>query len=130
MRNLLNLPKISLKRFYMYRLFTPGLLLLLFFIKPAFGQPCNGAAWQCLGTQTSTATPLPTGGQYSGGTVVTFCYTMVDYSQCNSNWFHTLDIDLGPGWDVSTFMPISWPASCDGLGIWGYYNSVTGLTEK
>src|SRR4030095_14069186 len=91
---------------------------------------CNGAAWQCNGNQSYTATPAATGGQYAGGTVVTFCYTMEDYNQCNSNWLHTIQIDLDPGWDASSLTPVSSPVSCDGQGNWGFYSSVTSVNTN
>src|SRR5678809_848027 len=104
-----------------------GILLLCLFIlsvQHCYSQ-CNGSAGQCVGNQSSTSSPAPTGGQYAGGTVVTFCYTMQNYEQCSTNWIHTFDINLGPGWDASTLMPISSPSTCDGMGQWGFYNTVT-----
>jgi gliding motility-associated-like protein len=50
---------------------------------------------------------------------------MQNYEQCSTNWIHTFDINLGPGWDASTLMPISSPSTCDGMGQWGFYNTVT-----
>ena len=91
-----------------------GILLLCLFIlsvQHCYSQ-CNGSPGQCVGNQSSTSSPAPTGGQYAGGTVVTFCYTMQNYEQCSTNWIHTFDINLGPGWDASTIMPISSPSSC------------------
>ncbi|HUM48099.1 MAG TPA: SprB repeat-containing protein, partial [Chitinophagales bacterium] len=52
---------------------------------------------------------------------------MQNYNQCLSNWFHTVDFNFGPGWDLSTFTPISIPMSCDGMGNWGYYTNVTSV---
>ncbi len=100
---------------------------LLVFAKLLWAQ-CNGLPTQCIGSQSFTVTPAAINGHYSNGTVVTFCYTMTDYSQCNSNWFHTLDIDLGPGWDASTITPLSTPNSCDGQGYWDFYTSSTSVT--
>lgn len=100
------------------------LLILLAVADDAHAQ-CSGSPAQCLGVQSSTATPAAVNGQYNSGTVVTFCYSMTNYNQCSSNWFHTLDIDLGPGWDASTLTAVTIPNSCDGNGNWDLYNSVT-----
>lgn len=102
------------------------LFVMLFAAKISLGQ-CNGSPAQCLGSQSYTVTPAAVNGQYTGGTVVTFCYSMTNYNQCNSNWFHTLDIDLGPGWDASSIAAVTIPNSCDGQGDWGFYNSVTSV---
>ena len=87
---------------------------------------CDGSPGQCLGTQSFTVNPLPSNGHYPAGTVVFFCYSLTNYNQCNSNWLHTIDIDLGPGWDSLTLTPLSLPASCDSQGVWGLYPPDTG----
>ena len=109
-----------------------GIFLLSFFIflysLPAGFSQCNGLPTDCVGTQSYTVDPAPVNGFYNAGTVVTFCYTIQDYNQCNSNWFHTLDLNFGPGWDLTTITPISLPAGCDGMGNWNFYNSVTSTS--
>ncbi|MFI5135339.1 MAG: PKD domain-containing protein, partial [Chitinophagales bacterium] len=105
--------------------------MLLIFSKNVFSQ-CDGSSIQCLGTQSYTVDPAPVDGHYNSGTVVTFCYTMTNYNQCNSNWFHDLNLSFGPGWDTSTLTAISVPTGCDGQGNWALYSSSTstntGLT--
>ncbi|MGB3074574.1 MAG: hypothetical protein WBB36_04605, partial [Chitinophagales bacterium] len=108
----------------MYRALLLTFFLALIFKHNGFSQ-CNGLPTDCAGTQSYTVDPLPTNGFYNAGTVVTFCYTIQNYNQCNSNWFHTLDFNFGPGWDLTTLTPISMPVSCDGMGNWDFYSSVT-----
>jgi hypothetical protein len=65
---------------------------------------------QCAGTQTYTVDPQPgAGNTYAAGQIVEFCYTMTDYNQLNSNWFHGLTFTFGPGWNTNTFTVISYP---------------------
>lgn len=115
----------------MQRCLIVSIICLVCFAQSVSAQ-CNGGSDQCLGTQSSTVDPLPVNGLYNGGQVVTFCYTMLNFNQCSANWFHTIDLNLGPGWDATTLTPLSLPASCDGMGVWGYYLSSTstntGLT--
>jgi len=103
---------------------TIGILVLLLAAGRLSAQ-CNGSPAQCLGTQSYTANPAPVNGLYNSGTTVTFCYTIQNYNQCNSNWLHTINITLGPGWDASTLTAVSVPNSCDGQGNWGLYSSTT-----
>ena len=107
-------------------------ILLITFICLTFHQrsfsQCNGLPADCLGAQSYTVSPLPVNGFYDASTVVTYCYSIQNYNQCNSNWFHTLDLNFGPGWDLSTLTPISVPNGCDGMGNWDYYNSVTSVS--
>ena len=84
-----------------------------------------GAFAQCAGFESATVSPMPINGTYAPSTTVTFCYTMDGYNQVGSNWIDGFDLTLGPGWDLSTLTPILSPNSCDGLGAWGWYNSVT-----
>ncbi len=102
-------------------------LFCISFLQRSYGQ-CNGLPADCLGAQSYTVNPLPVNGFYDAGTVVTFCYSIQNYNQCNSNWFHTLDLNFGPGWDVSTLTPVSLPNGCDGMGNWDYYSSVTSVS--
>jgi hypothetical protein len=82
---------------------------------------------QCNLSSEITATPLPVNGTYAVGTEVTFCYTVYEYSQINSNWFHGVQIDfLGAGWDL-TFgtngiaNPTVSPTRCSNSGSWVWY---------
>ena len=70
---------------------------------------------------------MPTAGTYPAGATVTFCYTMVGYTQTSSNWVNGFLIALGPGWNAASLTPISSPVTQGGsAGTWGYYNSCTG----
>lgn len=80
----------------------------------------------CALQSSITASPQPTNGTYTPGTVVTFCYTVIEYDQQNANWFHGMEINFGAGWDASTLTPVSSAATCDGSGgTWGFYNTIT-----
>jgi gliding motility-associated-like protein len=89
---------------------------------------------QCAGTQTYTVDPQPgAGNTYAAGQIVEFCYTMTDYNQLNSNWFHGLTFTFGPGWNTNTFTVISYPqpatpstgSSPDSPNVWGYFPNGT-----
>lgn len=82
----------------------------------------------CLLQDDLTVTPPPTNGTYQPGTTVTFCFTVSNYNQTAANWLHGVDLNFGPGWDISTLSPTSIPASCATTSgaSWGWYNSVTG----
>ncbi len=82
----------------------------------------------CLLQNDLTVTPPPTNGTYQPGTTVTFCFTVSNYNQTAANWLHGVDLNFGPGWDISTLSPTSIPASCATTAgaSWGFYNSVTG----
>lgn len=82
---------------------------------------------QCAGAQSFTATPAPTAGTYPAGTTVTFCYTMIGFTQTSSNWINGFAITLGPGWNASTLTPTLTPTTQGSSGgQWGYYNTCTG----
>ncbi|MDQ3051215.1 MAG: gliding motility-associated C-terminal domain-containing protein [Bacteroidota bacterium] len=84
----------------------------------------------CVGSETMTATPLPSAnGTYFPGTVVTFCYSVSNYAQSSADWIAGVVVNLGPGWDPATLQPVSAAASCDGLGVWGWYTSATGTAS-
>ncbi len=80
----------------------------------------------CVTSYTANASPPPTNGTYACGQTVTFCVTISGWSLTNSNWFHGIIADFGPGWDMSTLVPGTPPATVNGTGTWGWYNSVTG----
>lgn len=72
---------------------------------------------QCVGTQSATVTPL---GPYTGGQVITFCYTMTNWYGLNvgSNWLEGFAI-MANG--VTNITPIAPPQNCNGGGgswIW------------
>jgi len=98
---------------------------LLFFNTTLFGQPTG-----CIGSQTLTSTPPPSGnGTYFSGTTVTFCYSVTDYAQNVADWIAGVVPTFGPGWDLSTLTPVSASPSCDGQGVWGWYTSCTGTAS-
>ncbi|MCW5900575.1 MAG: gliding motility-associated C-terminal domain-containing protein [Flavobacteriales bacterium] len=97
-------------------LFTWHLGLLL---APVAAQPCM-QGW------VFTASPPANGGTYGCGETVTFCFTVTFWNSTNSNWFHGIVANFGPGWDMSTLVPGPPPPSCSGTGTWGWYNSVQG----
>jgi len=82
---------------------------------------------QCVGTQSFTLTPLPVGGTYNPGQVVTLCYTLNSYTQTNFNYFEGFDLNLGPGWALVT--PLTAPANCGGNGTGGQWIWVTSVTS-
>ena len=69
-----------------------------------------------------TAVPPPVNGMYPAGQLVNFCYTISDYNQTSANWLHGIVPTLGPGWDMSTFIPGS-VTNCSGAGTWNWYNT-------
>jgi hypothetical protein len=108
---------------------------------------CSG----CVLAANLDATPPPVNGQYQAGTLVTFCYTITSYQQTSANWLHGVVPSFGPGWDLTTFVPLptttvggAATGRCGGLslfsippetspGTWAWYNtnvtsSATGLT--
>jgi gliding motility-associated-like protein len=98
---------------------------------------CN----DCLLGSSLTATPAPVNGGYSPGQVVQFCFNVSNYTEVNTNWFHGVQISLGPGWtgvisnptpanDCPVDPPISGtPFVNEGTGIWRWYpNGVTSAT--
>jgi gliding motility-associated-like protein len=82
---------------------------------------CN----DCLVTSTLSATPPPQQGGYMSGQTVTFCYTVTDWIQQNTNWFQGIEIQFGAGWDMTSLTGLTPAASCDGTGAFGWYNSIT-----
>jgi len=90
---------------------------------------CN----DCLRQSSITASPLPTNGGYDAGQVVTFCYTVTDFVETNSNWFHGVQITMGAGWtgvisgavpDVGCgFNPPG--AGNPSIGEWEFFSSAT-----
>lgn len=85
----------------------------------------NNSCDDCMLQSTLTANPPPINGTYQNGTTVTFCFTVSDWYQRNTNWFHGVVPTFGPGWDLSSLTNLVPAASCDGDGTWGWYNSVT-----
>ena len=81
----------------------------------------------CMLGQELAVTPPPILGAYQPGQEVTFCFTIGGYEQNAADWVHGIVPVFGPGWDVPTLsFPVPFPASCDGSGEWGWYDSVLG----
>lgn len=81
----------------------------------------------CVIQSNLTAVPPPVNGTYPAGQLVNFCYTISDYNQTSANWLHGVVPSLGPGWDMSTFTPVS-TTNCSGAGTWNWYN--TNITSS
>ncbi|WP_197494081.1 gliding motility-associated C-terminal domain-containing protein [Lewinella sp. 4G2] len=61
---------------------------------------------------------------YACGATVNACFTLDRYvgNQGGSvEWLHSITMDFGPGWDVSSIVPTVIPGSCNGNGSWGWY---------
>ena len=83
----------------------------------------NNSCDDCLLSSNMVVSPLPTNGVYQAGTVVTFCFTITEWSQENQNWFHGIVPIMGSGWGPIT--PVSSPNTCDGgPGIWDWFTNV------
>ncbi|MCE2771864.1 MAG: hypothetical protein LW750_00225 [Bacteroidetes bacterium] len=79
----------------------------------------------CLTASNLTVNPAPVNGQYQGGTTVTFCYTITQWEQQNTNWLHAVIPTFGNGWDLSTLTNLQGAATCDGgPGVWQWFNNV------
>lgn len=79
----------------------------------------------CLLQSNLTVNPLPVNGTYQGGTTVTFCYTITEWEQQNTNWLHAVIPVFGAGWDMSTLTGLTGAATCDGgPGVWQWFNNV------
>ncbi len=86
----------------------------------------NSLGQQCVLDTTFTIFPPPPADGYPPNTWVRMCYIVDGYDQNASNWFHAVVIQFGDGWDLSSIVPYP-AASCDGVGTWGWYWSVTSL---
>lgn len=80
----------------------------------------------CLLGNVYTASPPPLNGTYNSGQTVTFCFTVTQWDVTGTiEWLHAIEINPGPGWDLSSLNPVP-PPSCDGGGQWGFYDSWVG----
>ena len=77
---------------------------------------CNN----CLVGSSATVVPLPVGGMYLPGQVVSFCFHVSNYDQINTNWLHGVQLTFGAGWNVASLTTTP-PAPCQGTGTWAYY---------
>ncbi len=79
----------------------------------------------CLLSSNLTVNPLPVNGTYQGGTTVTFCYTVTQWDQQNTNWFQALVPIFGSGWNLATLTNLQGASTCDGgPGVWSWFNNV------
>ena len=71
-----------------------------------------------------TANPAPVNGGYQAGQAVTFCYTPTLWDPGFAlEWLHAVELEFGPGWDLSS-LQTSAPAPCtEDMGNWSYYDS-------
>jgi len=88
------------------------ILLYILFLIPTF----SGFAQPCVGTSSFTINPQPISGGYAPGTVVTYCYTINNYTQAGSNWLEGFSIQLGPGWLPGSITPVTPPNNLNGGG--------------
>ena len=93
----------------------------------------NFACNDCVQEDILVASPSPYYGGYKPGETVNFCYSISNYQDLNTSWFHGIAPLFGNGWDTSTLVQTFIPPSCDGsAGTWGWFNKVTstgtGLT--
>jgi gliding motility-associated-like protein len=96
------------------KLFFIFLLLNFSLQYRAFAQPC-------VTSSSSTVNPQPTSGGYAPGTIVTFCYTINNYTQAGTNWLEGFSIQLGAGWLPGSITPVTPPGNLNGGGgtwIW------------
>nr|MBA3972072.1 hypothetical protein [Bacteroidota bacterium] len=87
---------------------------------------CN----DCLSAFSLTSSPAPVYGAYTPGQVVTFCYTISNWVQQNTNWLHGVQISMGAGWTgaISGAVPANTVQNIAGPGFDGaWYFSNTGL---
>lgn len=85
----------------------------------------TGAYSQCILADNISALPLPVGGVYTPGQVVTFTYNITNYQGLSVNWMHGIVPSLGPGWLPGSLSPIGNPTNNNGNGAWVWVNSVT-----
>ncbi|MBI3511312.1 MAG: gliding motility-associated C-terminal domain-containing protein [Bacteroidetes bacterium] len=79
----------------------------------------------CLLSSNLTVNPLPVNGTYQGGTTVTFCYTITQWDQQNTNWLHGVVPLFGNGWNMATLTNLTGAATCDGgPGVWQWFNNI------
>jgi hypothetical protein len=70
------------------------------------------------------ASPAPENGTYEAGQTVNFCYTPTLWDPGYAlEWLHAVELDFGPGWDLTTLQTLA-PESCtEDMGSWDYYDS-------
>jgi len=80
-----------------------------------------------MGTENFNVNTPPVNGGYAPGTPVQFCITYNNWNNTiGTNWLEGFDIDLGPGWDLSTLTPVTYPANWGGNGSGGQWLWIPG----
>ena len=93
---------------------------LIFFSQFAFGQNCQ------IEVDWNFAPPLPPGGSYEAGDVITICAEITDYTSGGANWISGITINLSDAWDISSITNLDLPESCSGNGgEWLYFETLT-----
>ena len=84
---------------------------------------CASNCAACVLGSYITPSVLPVNGTYFPGQTVTFCFTVTQYNEVNSNWLHGITPTFGPGWNLATLIVDSVPPSCTTStgASWGWY---------
>lgn len=102
------------------------LLSVIFTVNYSFAQIIN-----CAPNYSLTSTPpISPQGTYISGTTVTFCYSVTNYIENEIDWLCGIEPVFGPGWDLTTLTPISFPAPCSmqtPQGNWAWYTADTAV---
>ncbi|MEM7572472.1 MAG: PKD domain-containing protein [Bacteroidota bacterium] len=107
----------------MRKLYTFCLFLISF--HSVVGQVCSNAQ-----SGTISVVPTPPPGGYAAGTVVDMCFNLTDFTNTQAEWVHGIIPEFGPGWDASTIVGVSSPASCSGGGTWDFYTTWTSCNTN
>ncbi|MBL4651334.1 MAG: hypothetical protein JKY53_00505, partial [Flavobacteriales bacterium] len=89
----------------------------------------NFACNDCVQEDILVASPSPYYGGYKPGETVNFCYSISNYQDESTSWFHGIAPLFGNGWNTATLVQTFIPPECQSTptgGLWGWYNSVTG----
>ncbi|MCB0565678.1 MAG: hypothetical protein KDD01_15010, partial [Phaeodactylibacter sp.] len=71
-----------------------------------------------------SAAPPPINGAYQAGQSVQFCYQVTFWDPGLSlEWLHGVEVDFGPGWNLSTLETAAPDACTAPSGRWDWYNS-------
>jgi hypothetical protein len=77
-----------------------------------------------------SASPAPQNGTYPGGQTVQMCYTVNRWNAgATGEFLHALELDFGPGWDATSFIPQP-PNSCSDNGFWDWYDSWSSISTN
>ena len=87
----------------------------------------SNAQNDCMGTENFNVNPAPVNGGYAPGTPVQFCITYNNWNtNIGTNWLEGFDLNLGPGWDLTTLIPVTYPANNGGNGTGGQWLWIPG----